>query len=244
MLDYIILGILQGIFEWLPISSEGIVALTSHFLIKDLNPVDVALFLHLGTLVAVLIYFRKDWIKVLTFKDNKLLKFLTITTIISLVIGFPIYLLMKSLVAGASLLIIMGFGLLFTAYFHKSKRKLNLKSNKLAIISGLLQGLAVIPGLSRSGSTIFGLSLGKLKPEQILKISYMMSAPIIVAASLFIIIKEPTILQGWPAIISSFIFGILTLSILMKLAKKINFFYFALVFAILCFVGGIISFLI
>ena len=62
MLDYIVLGILQGIFEWLPISSEGIVALLSQFLQKG-NPVDVALFLHLGTLLVVLIYrkFRQEF---------------------------------------------------------------------------------------------------------------------------------------------------------------------------------------
>ncbi len=239
MLDYIILGILQGIFEWLPISSEGIVALTSNFLIKDINPIDVALFLHLGTLFAVLIYFRKDCINLIKLKDKNLLKFLTITTIISLAIGYPLYKIISDIAIGSSLLIIMGLGLIFTAYFQKRTNKKT--SNKIAIISGVLQGLAVIPGLSRSGSTIFGLSFSKLKPQEILRISYLMSAPVVLISNVYLITKNPVLLQGWPALVSSFIVGILSLSFLMKLSKKINFSIFALIFGILCLLGGIIG---
>ncbi len=53
MLNYIVLGIIQGIFEWIPVSSQGIVALASQFLIEDVHPVEVALFMHLGTFLAV-----------------------------------------------------------------------------------------------------------------------------------------------------------------------------------------------
>ena len=71
MLEYIILGIIQGFFEWLPISSEGAVAIASQFLIKGFHPLEIALFAHLGTFFAVLIYFRKEWLDVLTFKNKK-----------------------------------------------------------------------------------------------------------------------------------------------------------------------------
>ena len=99
MSDYIILGTLQGIFEWIPISSEGIIALTSEFLEKE-DPIDIALFLHLGTLLAVLIYFRKDWQEVLSLRNPKLLRFLIIATVISLFVGYPLYGLVKGVVAG------------------------------------------------------------------------------------------------------------------------------------------------
>ena len=168
MWSYILLGIIQGIFEWLPISSEGATALTSHFLIKTFNPVDLALFLHLGTFFAVLIYFRKDWKEILTFKNPKLLRFLIITTTISLIVSYPLYKLIRSMVLGNGLLLIVGIGLLFTAYFHKKNIKFKINFKYLAVITGFLQGLAVIPGLSRSGSTIFGLSLAGIKPEKIL----------------------------------------------------------------------------
>jgi len=245
MWDYAFLGILQGIFEWIPISSEGIVALTSQFLIEKINPVDVALFLHLGTLFAVLIYFRKDWIEILTFKDLKLLRFLIIATIVSLIIGFPFYKLVKSMVIGNTILLLTGFGLLLTAYFHKTKKTFEVNFQKLAVISGFLQGLAVIPGVSRSGSTIFGLSLGKLNPPTILKVSYMMSVPAILASSFYIFWNNPVLVfESWLALIFSFLVGIITLHFLINLSKKINFFKFALIFALLCFLGAVIGFLI
>jgi undecaprenyl-diphosphatase len=245
MWDYIFLGVLQGIFEWLPISSEGIVALTSNFLKKDINPIDIALFLHLGTLLAVMIYFWRDWKEVLTLRAPKFLRFLIISTIISLAIGYFLYNAISNVATGATLLLLTGIGLLFTAYFNKSKKNLGLsmqKPGKLAVITGILQGFAVIPGLSRSGSTIFGLSLSKLAPSEILKISYMMAAPVILASTAYIILKNPLILSGWPALISSFIVGLISLSLLMKLSEKINFSKFALLFALLCFIGAAIGF--
>ena len=240
MFIFLILGIIQGIFEWLPISSEGVVALFSQWLVIDSNPIDIALFLHLGTLLAVLVYFFKDWKKLLLFKDLKLFKFLVITTLVSAVIGFLLYNLVITMTLGAGLLFLTGFGLLVTAYFHKKKRKLNIKDNWLAVIVGFLQGLAVIPGLSRSGATIFGLSLTKDKPKEILKLSYLMSAPVIFGSSIFLIIKNPSSLNAWPALITAFVVGLLSLKILFRISERINFFKFALLFSIFCFIGGII----
>ena len=211
--------------------------------LTDFNPIDTALFLHLGTLVAVLIYFAKDWFNIITLKDKKLLKFISIATIISLLIAYPLYNLIRNIAIGSVLLLITGFGLLLTSYFHKKKYSLKIKFTNLSILSGIFQGFAVIPGLSRSGSTIFGLSLGELKPEQILKISYMMSLPVVLAAVLFILIKEPLIIKTWPALISSFLTGLLSLHILLKFAQKINFYKFTLIFAILCFIGALINFI-
>jgi len=248
MLKYILLGVLQGIFEWLPISSEGVVALFSNFIQIKVNPIDMALFLHLGTMLAVLIYFYKDWKRILLFKDINLVKFLIYTTIISLIIGYPLYTFVRELAIGVSLLFLVGIGLLLTAYFNKSKKTFNLSLENnilsLSIICGVLQGLAVIPGLSRSGSTIFGLSLGKFKPEEILKLSYLMSLPVTLVATIFVLINDTVLLETWPALIMSFIVGLLTLSLLMRLSKRINFFYFALIFAILCFIGGIVGLII
>ncbi len=245
MLIYFLLGILQGIFEWIPISSEGIVALTSRFFIKEFNAIEVALFLHLGTLAAVLIYFWKDWREILAFRNPKLFRFLIISTIVSLIIGLPIYEMVKNMAIGNSLLIVMGFGLLLSAYFQKKKMTLEINFDQLAIIVGFLQGLAVIPGLSRSGSTIFGLSLAKIKPAEILKISYLMSVPVILASSIYLFLENPSLgFQAWPALLSSFLVGILTLDFLLRLSQKISFFNFAIIFALLCFLGAGIGFLI
>jgi undecaprenyl-diphosphatase len=238
-MEYVILGIIQGIFEWLPISSQGITAVAASILIKEVNPIDVALFLHIGTFFAVLIYFRKEWVRVFTLKDVVFFRFLLISTILSGVIGFFLYSLIENITVGSSLLFITGIGLFFTAFFHKFKKNKTIEGDKLAIISGLLQGLSVIPGLSRSGSTIFGLSLGITDTKEILKVSYMMSAPVTIGMAFFMFMKEPVLVQeSWPALLSSFFVGILFLDILLKSVDKIDFFKFAIIFGVLCFVGA------
>lgn len=245
MLDYIILGTVQGFFEWLPISSEGAVAIVSQFLIKDFQPLEMALFSHLGTFFAVLIYFRKEWFNVLTFKDKTLFRFLLIAVAVSGLVGFFLYGAIKDVAMGSSLLAITGLGLLFTAYFHKNKKVSEVGLNKLAVISGIAQGLAVIPGLSRSGATIFTLSLGKSNPSEVLKISYMMSAPAVLAMATFLFLQNPVLLfEAWPVLLFSFLVGFLTLSLLLRISAKINFFKFALFFAFLCFLGAGLSFFI
>ena len=245
MNEYILLGIIQGIFEWIPISSEGVVALASQFLVEDFRPVDLSLFLHLGTFFAVLVYFRKDWQEISMFKNLKLLKFLLIATLISLAIGYPLYKMIEDVAVGSALLIVMGFGLLITAYFNKTKRTFGISSKKLAIVAGFLQGLSVIPGLSRSGATIFGLSLGKTDPQEVLKTSYLMSAPVVFVSSIYLFLEEPALIfEAWPALVFSFLLGILTLGFLLRIARNINFFKFALIFSFLCFLGAAIGFLI
>ena len=240
MWNHIILGISQGIFEWLPISSEGIVALFSQTLIKNVNPVDMALFLHLGTLLAVLFYFRKDWKEIILLRNKRMIRFLIIATVISLVVSYPLYRLVRSLVIGNMLLIITGIGLLFTAYFHKNKGYA-LSFDRLAVLSGFIQGLSVIPGLSRSGSTIFGLSFSDFNPAKVLKVSYIMSVPVIIVSSVYLLLFEPVVYNGWVSLIPAFIVGIISLKFLMDMSKKINFFWFSLIFAILCFIGAIIG---
>ncbi|MBC7074357.1 undecaprenyl-diphosphate phosphatase, partial [Candidatus Parcubacteria bacterium] len=136
MLEYFILGILQGIFEWIPISSEAIGALTSKIFVKNYNPVDVALFLHLGTTLACIFYFWRDIKEILFLKNKKLFEFLAISTIVSLMVGFFLYKAIKKMAFGNYLLIIIGFGFLLTAFFHKKKKNLKIKEIKLAIFSG------------------------------------------------------------------------------------------------------------
>jgi len=246
--NYILLGFLQGVFEWLPVSSEGVVALASQFFLGgEVNPLDIALFLHFGTLLAVIIYFWKDWQEVLSFKKPRMLRFLVISTLLSLVTAYPLYVLLKEkIVIGNMLLLVMGIGLFFTSYFHKKKLSPQIDfGDKLALIGGFLQGLSVIPGLSRSGSTIFGLSLGKLGPSQILKVSYMMSVPVILASSFYLFLQnEAMIVSAWPALISSFLAGVISLHFLLKLAQRVSFFKFTFSFGILCLIGALLNFII
>lgn len=243
MWEYILLGIVQGIFEWIPVSSEGVLALVSKFLVEDLNPLDLAIFLHLGTMLAVLVYFYKDWIDLILTKDKDFFKFFVIVTIISGAIGYVFYQISGNIIMGSGLLFLMGIGLLFTSFVQGNKINIGINKKYSAIIVGVLQGLSAIPGVSRSGSTIFGLSFFEKDPETILKQSYLISVPVVLGSSLYLFIKNPILVsEGWIALLFSFIFGLISLKFILDWAKKINFSMFTLIFGIICLIGAMISF--
>ena len=244
MWEYVLLGFLQGVFEWIPVSSEGVVAVFSNFLIKDFNSVDLALFLHLGTVLAVLVYFWRDWVNLAFFKNKDFLRFFIIVTFISGTLGFFVYKMARDVSMGSGLLALTGLGLLLTSWFEKKKIKLNINKDLASVIVGLLQALSAIPGVSRSGSTVFGLSLTESNPTEILKKSYIISVPVVLGSSLYLYIKNPVMASSsWIAIVFSFIFGILSLKILLDFSKKVNFSKFTLIFGILCLIGALWQFL-
>ena len=244
MWEYILLGFLQGVFEWIPVSSEGIVALASNYFIKDFNSVDLALFLHLGTLLATLVYFWKDWLNLITFKDKDFLRFFIIVSFISGTLGFFVYKVARDVAMGSGLLVLMGLGLLLTSWFQKNNIKLKINKDISSVIVGILQALSAIPGVSRSGSTVFGLSLTENNPAEILKKSYIISVPVVLGSSLYLYLDNPAIASSsWLAVVFSFIFGIISLKLLLDFSKKVNFSKFTLIFGILCLLGALVEFL-
>ncbi len=241
MLDYLFLGIVQGIFEWIPISSEGVLVLLASALGK-VDPLQTALFLHLGTSLAVLVYFWKQWKDVFTLKDKPLARFILISAIVSLPVGFLVYKFVETNL-GPGLLALMGIALLVTGIFQRVRISIKLGNDALAIVSGLFQGLAAMPGLSRSGSTIFVLSMGNLDPDEILKYSYMMSLPVVLVGAFYLAVTTGVLLSSWPALVTSFLVGLASLHLLISLSKRINFSIFAFAFGILCILGALLSFL-
>jgi undecaprenyl-diphosphatase len=245
MIEYIIAGILQGIFEWLPVSSEGVVSLFANFSLQQVNSVDFALFLHLGTALAVIVYFWKDILNLILFKDKEFLKFFIIVTILSGGIGFFVYKFASSIGGGPALLFLMGCGLLLTSWFQRKKIKIKSNNTVSAFVVGLLQAITPIPGVSRSGATIFGLSLFEDNPTKIMKASYLISIPVVLSASLYLYLKNPVMLSTniLIGIFVSFIVGITTLKFLMGISHKINFSKFTFIFGCLCFLGVLVYFL-
>lgn len=245
MWEYVLLGALQGIFEWIPISSQGLMTIFSSFIVTDINSIDFSLFLHLGTMFAVLIFFRKDWINLILLRDKELLRFFIIASVVSLSLGFVVYKTIGDIAIGSGLLFLIGFGLLLTSWFQKKDIRLNMNKDFNSVIVGLLQGISVIPGVSRSGSTIFGLSLKENDPSEILKKSYIISLPAVAASTGYIFINNPSINSfPWIALLSSFVFGMISLKVLLDFSKKVNFSKITMTFGILCLIGGIMEWLI
>jgi len=256
ILIQLILGAVQGITEWLPVSSSAVLTLIGANFLQISNMsilLKHALFLHLGTFFAALIYFKKDVLKLTKSLFNysnanedakKILKFLIISTIISGVIGVLILQILTSSeeqlkITGKTITFFVGIFLLITGTIQlkiKSSGKKEIKNIQTndSVILGIAQGLSSLPGLSRSGITVSALLLKKFNETTALKLSFLMSLPIVLAGNIILNYKEftfsNTALYG---LLSSFIFGILTIHLLMKLSKKLNFGWFVLIFALL-----------
>lgn len=255
MAEYSILGIAQGITEWLPISSDGVLVLLQIWFRWDapLNEMlRLALFLHLGTFFAALIYFRKDVMLILkglfwheSSEDiRKTIRFLIISTSIAGILAFIIYVYTQEIAAqfeltGRTLTGLVGIMLLATglvqlkrpAGSYKKPRDLNSMDGFLL---GIAQGLAALPGLSRSGLTVALLLLRKFEDTTALRLSFLMSLPIVLAGNIALNWEYLTLSKELIAGVAfSFMFGLATIHILLRLAGKINFGYFALVFGLI-----------
>ena len=272
----VLMGIVQGLSEFLPISSSAHLVFTSNFY-KYLNNINLLehsnqeifldIMLHLGTLIAVLIYFRQELLDIikaliigLKTKEYASEKFktgiyITIGTIISVVIAYPLNNIAAKLVFLPSfvgiLLIITGLLLIFSEYQEKkiiNKERITLKKS---ILIAIAQGLAALPGFSRSGLTIATGLLSGTSRTDAAKYSFLLSIPIIMGASIFYPLIEldfkEIITYNWTAIISgtlvSGIVGYLCIKYFMKFLSKFSlsiFGYYCLligIFATIFFIG-------
>jgi undecaprenyl-diphosphatase len=255
ILQQLILGAIQGITEWIPISSSAalVLVMTNFFGITDISElITGALFFHLGTFFAALIYFRKKvahlFVSLFHYKsarpeDQKVLTFIILTTIISGIIGIIIVKALLSLegieITGKAISFAIGILLLFTGVIQVRNKVKGLKKakdlkTKDSFVLGLAQGASVLPGVSRSGITVSALLLKKFDDTSALTLSFLMSLPIILLGNIFLNLNDYVLTtNGLFGVLASFVFGLLTIHILMKLSKKINFGWFVLIFAIL-----------
>jgi len=247
----IILGVLQGIAEWLPISSQGQVMAFSMALFNTpaTEALKYAVWLHIGTLIAATIYFRKTIIEVLQLKDKKLLNWLIIATLSTEITAAPLYLFLKHTVSvsqASFVLLLIGILLIITGILQKKvkesthNKKINTQN---AIITGLAQGLAVLPGISRSGTTVAALLLQGFSAEKSFVLSFLMSIPAVLAAELIFGLDEGFALGPFAflAMLIALVVGYITLEKLIEFAKKASFWKFCVgfgIFLILLFLIG------
>lgn len=272
ILQAIIMGIVQGLSEFLPISSSAHLVIVSN-IYKVLTGIELAqessqeifldIMLHLGTLIAVLIYFRKDILKILkaffialktkdfSSKYAKLALYILFGTITTVFIAFPLHSVAENLVfspAIVGILLIITGGLLFfsEAYSKKLTEKCTDINLKTSILMAIAQGLAALPGFSRSGLTIATGLLNKRTRTAAAEYSFLLSIPIILGASMlypFIKIDMTEFTQfNWSSIIwgtiISAIVGYICIKYFLKFVGK----YSLAFFGYYCIIIGIGTF--
>ena len=231
MIEILILSLVQGITEFLPISSSSHLILISDFLDFKNQSLSIDVSLHIGSFIAVLLYFYKD---ILNFFDNKILFFkIFISSIPLMIIGFFLVETgfvekIRNLKVIAWTTVIFGF-LLFLS--DKFKLEKNIEKNftmKSAIFIGLFQVLSLIPGVSRSGIAITASRLLNFKRVDAAKISFLLSIPILGAVSLFglknLIFSENSYftVSNLSAIFFSFLTSLITIKYFLIYIKKFN----------------------
>jgi len=230
-IEILILSFIQGVTEFLPISSAAHLVIISKYYVFDNQNLLIDICLHFGSLIAITVYFRND---LFDFNNNK--KFLIkiiIATLPIIPIGFLLYqtglieqLRNLKLIAWMTLI----FGILL---YLSDKNKVNKKiesnfTKKSAIIFGIFQILALIPGVSRAGITITsGRLLGYDRYESA-KISFLLAVPALSAASIlgiYNIYKVGSVELNFLAIIAvifSFIFSYVTIALFLNFIKKFS----------------------
>lgn len=263
MFESFILGFIQGVTEWLPVSSEGILVITQTQFFGESSvseAIRVALFLHLGTFAAALIYFWDDVVglvkNIFTYKKiekekKQKTQFYIFTTIISGLVGFIILKLIENLeslflIGSNVIVIVVATLLLVTAYLQLRKKSYSFRKEGEvnfvdSLTTGIIQGFAALPGVSRSGSTTAILLLRRFHEEDALKMSFILSLPIVLIGNIVLNLDGMFFsIESLVAFLTSFIFGYITIHGLLKLARRMNFGWFVFIFAMLLYASILI----
>ena len=243
----VILGIIQGIAEFLPISSSAHLIIFPYLFGWEESSMAFDIALHFGTMMAVLVIFFKDWWDLFIgaikdFKTNKkstngkMFWNLVVATIPAAIIGLLLDDVIENVVRGklwiiALALAIMGMliyiGDKWAEHHYKKETKFEDITMKQALIVGISQAFAIIPGFSRSGTTILAGRVQGISKEAITKFTFLMSVPVICGATILKVGDLSLTKDVIIGILSSFAMGIISIKFLLNYIKKNDFSIFA-----------------
>ncbi|RLC45682.1 MAG: undecaprenyl-diphosphatase UppP [Candidatus Cloacimonadota bacterium] len=244
----IILGIIQGLTEFLPVSSSGHLVIFQNLLNFQEPGIVFEVIVHLGTMLAVVIYFRKDIGNLISSifiwnqdrSDNirfyqHLLFYLLLATIVTAILGFAFKNILESFFEN---ILLVGFMLIITGLLLFISDKIVEKGKDItifrALLIGFIQFIAIIPGISRSGSTISVGIFSGLNRDLSARFSFLLSIPAIFGAGILELkdIPQQTLSQSSliPYLVSglsAMVVGYLSISIFLKLIRQAKLFYFS-----------------
>jgi undecaprenyl-diphosphatase len=252
LLQYILLGIIQGLTEFLPVSSSGHLVLAEHWL--SLNPpgVVVEVALHLATLVSVVVVYFRDLVAIIRERQWLFIGYITLGTIVTVAIVLPLRDLLAWLteapfavaLVGAMLWLTGGWMVLADVTLRRSQQRGRLGWARAAAV-GLAQAVAAVPGISRSGATIgTAVQLG-IPREQAARFSFILSLPVILGAGVLTLGDVPQAVASGGlnplglalAFIAALVSGIAAIYLVLWLLRRARLVYFG----VYCFVLGTVA---
>lgn len=237
ILYFIVLGLIQGFTEFLPVSSSGHILIFSRFFGIE-ESLLVSIVLHVATLLSIMVVMRKEIFNLIKKPFSKEMRKLLISTLVTFIIVLLLYDIAKqsyleNYVSFAFML--TAVILILTEIYNKKEIKLKEFTYKNSVIMGVAQGLAIFPGLSRSGFTICAGIISGGEKEKVSKFSFLMSVPVILGSLVaeMIDISSANIVfhDFWGLMIGfivAFVVGIFALKFMIKITKKTRLLPFAL----------------
>lgn len=237
-----LLGLIQGLTEFLPVSSSGHLVIFQDLLGLDEPGVTLEVLLHFGTLFSVLWVFGKDFLALLDYRKNSQQRYflfmlfvgLIVTGVIGLFFSTFVDLFFKSTLLVGFMLLLTGGILKLLTILPIGKKNIEDMKARDAVWIGLLQGFAVLPGISRSGSTIMAALWRGLDRETAVKYSFMLAAPVIFGATLLELremivfgIERAMILNYFVGGLVAFLAGVAAIKVFIRLLAGQKFHYFA-----------------
>ncbi len=237
LLELVVLAIVQGIAEFLPISSSGHLVLIGWLMGETSESVTLEILLHTGTLASILVVYWRRILALLT-SDRRVIPLLIIGTIPVVLVGLPVKMfaepILKSPLLAACMLLVTGALLIGLQYLQNGEREYTKMSWWQALAIGGFQAVAILPGISRSGSTIFGARMLGLKGADAVTFSFLLAIPAISGATILELRKLVKYGSGdiqpeylFVGAVLSFVTGIFALRWLIRWSQKDRLHWFA-----------------
>ena len=233
MLDAILWGLIQGLTEFLPVSSSGHLVLIPALLDREGPDLATTAMLHLGTLAAVIVYYRSDLGAMVKFDRpaRRLVTLLVIGSVPAAVLGFIFKDKVAELIEDpgtvAIMLIVTGLVLLATELLRLGDKKITDISPLDSILTGLAQALALIPGISRSGMTISAGLVRGVGKQEAARFAFLLGIPVIAGAGLLEMVEflqsgESISAEVWVSVAVAAVSGYAAIAFLIKLLGRIG----------------------
>ncbi|MFX0108266.1 MAG: undecaprenyl-diphosphate phosphatase, partial [Candidatus Hodarchaeota archaeon] len=218
--------------------------------------VTLVVWLHLGTILAVIARYPRTILEIITLRDRQLFRLLLLATAATAVTAIPLYFLLKDslmVIHGETINILVGALLFVTAMFlwlptrNAGGQEIETTDvdNQKSLITGIIQGFSVLPGLSRSGITISVLLMQKIDKEKALQFSFLMSVPAVLGILALEILTGEAIPPAINAVdlfimeVIVFVIGLISMEFLLRIARRISFWKLCVILGIIAIAFGI-----
>jgi len=242
LFEALLLGLIQGLTEFLPVSSSGHLVLFQHLLGLNKPGVTLEVLLHFGTLLSVIFVFGQDFIGLLKFYRDKyqrhfllmLILGVIVTGLLGIIFRKYVEILFSSTLIVGFMLLITGLIITLIKIIPAGQKSIAEMKPHDALLIGLLQAFAIIPGISRSGTTILTALWRGLDRDAAIRFSFMLSAPVILGATvveakemLTTGLESAMLVNYLAGALVAFVSGVFAIKIFIRMLSASKFHYFA-----------------